>query len=178
MKAFFLSRLLREKLLLLGFVLMGAVVWASSASGRASALVGEYRRTTADLNVQQMWLDRREAIEEEAIIAIRHLDPARSFDGVRLSAELNGIAASAGLGTNTISSPLPTERTEEFVINSIQFRINRAGWDQLKHFYLELAKRAPYITIESFIINAERNNPAQLNAQLRVTAVEITSAAR
>ena len=106
--------------------------------------------------------------------AIRNLDPARSFNGVRLSAELSNLAAAAGLGANTTSEVLPPERTEQFAVIAVRLRITRATWESLKTFYLELSKRAPYLTIDQFGIVAERNNPGQLTANLRVVAVEVT----
>jgi hypothetical protein len=174
MKAFFLSRLLREKMLLLLLVGAAAVVWLSSVTGRLSAWNGERRATTFALDEQAVWLAQRESIEQEALAAIRNLDPARSFNGVRLSAELSNLAAAAGLGGNTTSEVLAPERTAEFAVNAVRLRITRASWDALKSFYLELSKRAPYITVDQFAIVADRNNPTQLTANLRVVAVEVT----
>lgn len=174
MKAFFLSRLLREKMLLLLLVGAAAVVWLSSVTGRLSAWNAERRSTTFALNEQALWLAQRESIEQEALAAIRNLDPARSFNGVRLSAELSNLAAAAGLGGNTTSEVLAPERTAEFAVNAVRLRITRASWESLKSFYLELSKRAPYITVDQFAIVADRNNPTQLTANLRVVAVEVT----
>lgn len=175
MKAFFLSRVLREKVLLVLLIGAVAVVWLSSVSGRLSAWRAEHRRTTFELNEQTLWLSQRESIEEEALAAIRNLDPTRSFNGVRLSAELSNLAAAAGLGSNTTSEVLTPERTAEFAVNAVRLRITRADWDALKRFYLELSKRAPYITVDQLSITADRNAPAQLTANLRVVAVEVTS---
>ena len=49
MKAFFQTRLLREKLLLLAFIGLVAVVWASSTAGRAVAYVRDYGLVSTDL---------------------------------------------------------------------------------------------------------------------------------
>lgn len=175
MKAFFLSRLFREKVLLLALVGAGAIVWLSSVTGRLSAWHKEHRLASADLAQQQQWLDQRERIENEALAAVRNLDPARSFNAVRLSAELGNMTAAAGLGANSSSEVLPVASTEQFAVNSVRLRINRANWDALKAFYLELEKRAPYITIEQCVLTAERNSPTgDLNAQFVVVAVEIS----
>jgi len=174
MKAFFLSRLFREKLLLLVLVGAGTIVWLSNVSGRLSVWYNDHRRTSVELTEQQLWLNQRERIEGEALAAISNLDPSRSFSGVRLSAELGNLAAASGLGGNTTSEVLPTERTEQFAVNSVRLRITRANWESLKAFYLELSKRAPYITVDQVAISAERNNPTNLTANLRVVAVEVT----
>lgn len=175
MKAFFLSRLFREKVLLLAFVATGAIIWLSSVSGRLKLWSDDHRRTTAELNEQQMWIDQRERIEGEAMAAIQNLDPARSFNSLRLSAELGNLAAAAGVGANTTSEVQPTVRTEQFAVNSVRLRMTRVEWPALKSFYLELSKRAPYITIEQLRIDADRDNPGNSHtAQLLVAAVEIT----
>lgn len=175
MKTFFFSRLLREKLLLLAFAALVAGVWAASAGERAASWFRAYRQTSAELADQRLWLERKSAIEAEAAAAVGHLDPARSFNAVRLSAELGAVAAAAGLAGNTASEALPTERTAQFAVNSVRYRISRADWEAIKRFYLDLSKRAPYITIEQFTLSADRSNPAQLNALLKVTAVEIAA---
>ena len=176
MKAFFLSRLLREKVLLLAFVAAGAVIWLSSVTGRVSLWYDEHRRIAVELDQQRRWLEQRERIENEAVAAVKNLDPARSFNAVRLSAELGNLTAAAGLGANASSEVLPVASTEQFAVNSVRLRITRANWAALKGFYLELAKRAPYFTIEQCVLTAERNNPGgDFNAQFVVAAVEISS---
>ena len=76
-KAFFLSRLLREKILMLAFVLIGAAIWLSSVSDRVGVRWRAIRQTSTDLDVQQRWLVQRARIEKEAQLAIAHLH--RSF---------------------------------------------------------------------------------------------------
>ena len=84
MKTWFLSRALREKLLLLALVVATAAIWGSSGSERARAATMAGRATSADLMEQQRWLERREAIQAEADAAVRNLDSARTYNGVRL----------------------------------------------------------------------------------------------
>ncbi len=177
MKDFFQRRVLREKLLLLVFVALVAGVWASATGGRAAAFAREYSVVSNDLEEQRLWLERREAIAATAASAIANLDPSRSFNAVRLSAELGAVAAATGLAGSTSSEALPLERTAQFAVNSVRYRITRSDWDTIKAFYRELSKRAPYITIEQFTLSAERSNPAQLNALLKVTAVEVAAGA-
>jgi hypothetical protein len=51
-KAFFLSRLMREKALLLAFVGIGAVIWLSSFVGRARTFARGFRQTTQEFECQ------------------------------------------------------------------------------------------------------------------------------
>lgn len=172
MKPFFLSRALREKILLLAFVMVGALIWLSGVSERASAQWKAIRVTSIDLDVQRRWLLQRERIEREATLAIEHLDPAKAVDSVRLQSELNALARSAGLSNYEVSDSR-TERTSQFAVHSVQFSVRNADMAALIKFYQSLSKRAPYLGLRQFRLASNRSNPSQLTATLRVASVEI-----
>ncbi len=172
MKAFFLSRLLREKILLLAFTLLGAAIWLSGVGERVGTQVRALRMTSTDLDVQQRWLLQRERIEKEAGLAIEHLDPSRSFDSVRLQGELNTLARAAGLANYDVSDSR-TVRSSQFAVHSVQFSARNADIGALIKFYQALGQRAPYLGLEQFALASNRANPAQLTASWRVTSVEI-----
>jgi hypothetical protein len=172
MKSFFLSRQLREKVLLAAFVLLVAAIWGSNLSQRAASEWRAFRQTSSDLRVQRMWLERQSEIEAAAAAAIAHLDSSRTYNEVRLSAELSAIANATGLGANASSEPGRTERTPQMAMHTLRFSLRRIDWPQFLRFYDELSKRAPYIHIQEFALNADRSG-AQLNAALVVSSVEI-----
>lgn len=172
MKAFFLSRILREKILLVAFALVGALIWLSGVSERANAKWRAIKVTSTELEVQRGWLVQRERFEREAALAIEHLDPTRSLDAVRLPGELTALARSAGLANYDVSDSR-TERTSQFAVHSVQFQARNADMGKLITFYQALSKRAPYIGLEQFSLTANRSNPSQLVATWRVTSVEI-----
>jgi hypothetical protein len=172
MKAFFLSRLLREKILVLALTLLGAAIWLSGVAERVGAQVRAVRLTSTDLDVQQRWLLQRERIEKEATLAIEHLDPTRSLDSVRLQGELNTLARAAGLANYDVSDSR-TVRSSQFAVHSVQFSARNADIGTLIAFYQALALRSPYLGLEQFALASNRANPAQLTASWRVTSVEI-----
>ncbi len=172
MKAFFLSRLFREKILLVAFALIGALIWITGVGERASAQMRAFQATSTELQVQRTWLVQRERFEREAQLAIEHLDPSRSLDTVRLQGELNAMARAAGL-TNYDVSDSRTVRTSQFAVHSVQFQARNVDMAKLITFYQALAQRAPYLGLEQFSLAANRSNPAQLSATWRVTSVEI-----
>lgn len=172
MKAFFLSRLLREKILMVGFVLIAALIWLSGVAERAGAKLRAIKATSVILDDQHRWLLQRERFEKEAQLAIEHLDPTRSFDSVRLQGELNSLARAAGL-TNYDVSDSRTVRTSQFAVHSVQFQARNADIAALINFYQALSQRAPYLGLEQFALASNRANPAQLTASWRVTSVEI-----
>jgi hypothetical protein len=171
LKALYLQRLFREQIMLVAFVGLGAVMWLSSFGGRANRFWREERNTSNDLAVQRQWLANQTAIEKAAKEAVKNLDPARTVDDTRLVAELSALARDNGL---KFASDTPrTESSGQFAVHTVQFTLPRADWEALKRFYLALTKRSPYIGIEQLSLASDRANPALLNAQLKVSSVEI-----
>ena len=171
LKAHFLGRLLREKLLLVTFTTLIALVVLSKFGQRAAVFWREAHATTVMLADQQQWLANRTAIEAGSREAVKNLDPARTLDDTRLVGELNALARAQGL---KFTNDTPhTERIGQFAVHTVQFNLMKMDWEALKRFYLELTKRSPYIGIEQFVLQTDRASPVLLNASLRVSSVEI-----
>jgi hypothetical protein len=173
MKAFFLSRLLREKILLVALAVAVAAVWLNAAGKRADRLWRDVRNTSTDLQEQELVLAEKAPIEARAVAAVARLDPARTYDPVRLQSEVNTIATAAGLGAKANIGDARTERANQFAVNTVQVTIRNADYAALVTFYLELKKRAPYLGLENFDVFASPANPASLTAAMRVSSVEI-----
>ncbi len=173
MKSYFLTRALREKILLVVLVLGAAAMWLSSAGERGGILWREAKATSTELRVQEMVLGQREQIEERSHAAVARLDPARTFDPVRLQSEANTIANLAGLGAKTNINGAPTDRAGQIAVHSVQVTINNADYPSLVKFYTELQKRSPYLGIEQFDLLASPAGSANLRQALRVSSVEI-----
>jgi hypothetical protein len=169
MKAFFLTRQFREKLLLLGLIMLAAATWLSSASSRTARFWREFRATTVLLDGQRELLEQRSRIEAEAKAAIEHLEPSKTFDGVRLQAEVDAIARRTGV-INYSADNVQTERVSQFSMNSMQLQIRNADYATLVKFYLELSKEAPYIGIEQFRLSVTN---FKHSIAMRVSSVEI-----
>ena len=173
MKSFFLSRHLREKVLLTAFVALIAAAWLLSAGRRAQKFLADWRATSAVLASQSRSLADREAVEAAAAKAVAHLDPARTFSSPRLLGELSTIADKVGVRNNTSSEILGTEHTDQFSVNTVQFAIRNAELPAVLSFCDALNQRAPYIGLEQFSIAVNPANPAFLNVMLRVSSVEM-----
>ena len=169
MKTFFLTRQLREKVLLLGLVMLAAVTWFSSASQRTARFWREFHATSALLENQRELLSQQGRIESEARAAIQHLEPSKTYDGVRLQAEVDAIAKRTGV-INYSADNVQTERVSQFSMNSMQLQIRNADYATLVKFYVELSKQAPYIGIEQFRLSV---NNFKHSVAMRVSSVEI-----
>lgn len=174
MKAFFLSRLLREKLLLVVLLAAGMVMWLSSVSNRVKAFWQTASLTSTELKTQKQVLAERSRIEAQAKAAVAQLDPARTYNSVRLQAEVYAIARNAGITSNNTIDDAQTLPGPQFSINTVRFSVRNSDWDTLRRFYEDLSKHSPYIGIEEFSLSANAANPRQLTALLRVSSVEIT----
>ena len=173
LRALFLGRLLREKLLIVAFAALGAMWWLSAFGSRLNAFNAQQRRTTTALKEQQQWLDGRKAIELAAEKAASTLEAAKTLDGSRLLAAINSIANDAGLKA-TRSSNLARQSNGQFSVHTLDYQVNNADWLSLKKFYFEIQQRSPYIGIDSVALQAVDPAGAQLNLALKVSSVEIT----
>ena len=168
----FLTRALREKLLLVAFVAIGALWWFSAFSTRAGTFWREQRRTTLRLAEQAQWIKNRTLIEETARRTADRLDPTKTLNGNQLVTTVAQLASEAGL-RNTVSGTPATERSGQFAVHTAEYNINQAEWEQLTSFYEELQKRTPYIAVERFMLSAAPNAPSRLTLNLKVVSVEI-----
>jgi hypothetical protein len=174
LRAFFLSRLLREKLLLVGFAGIAVLIWGSGFSTRAGLFWKAQRTTTGELRLQEEWLHNEKRITETAEKAAGQLDPAKTLDGTRLFAAVRQLAQDAGLRNYSSPGLSPPVTNGQLSIHTLQFQVNNADWDGVKKFYLLLNQRAPYLAVDQFILSPNRANPAQLTLTLKVKSVEVT----
>jgi len=176
LRAYFLSRLLREKLLLVGFAALGLLWWASAFSTRLGAFNLQRRRTTATLLEQQQWIDNRASIEASAKKSADRLDSAKTLDGLHLNSAVQALAGDAGL-KNIRQSPAPDTISGQFSFHTINYTITgiegQAGWKALTKFYVTLRDKAPYIGIDQFSIAVAQGNSTQHSATLRVSSMEV-----
>jgi len=170
-KAWFFSRVFREKLLVLALVLTGAIIWLSSASDHLKAKLGAFRRAEQTLATQQVWINAAPQIKQAAEAAVQNLDPAKTYNSTFLVSEILGIAGRSGLTVNT--DPPRTQRSPQFSVHTAQVTTRRAELGSLIRFYQELASKAPYLGLEQIQIQGDRSNPGMVNATLQVASVEL-----
>lgn len=171
MRTWFQSRNRREQLLVTLFVILGALVWLLSASGRLRTRWTGWRSTQAELGAQQLWLDRQKEIETASLAAVRNLDPARTLDATKLNSTVASLAGSAGL--QPAIDPPVTQRTQQFNYHTIKVSFRRANLPALLNFYDELSKQAPYLNLEAVGLQTDRGAAGTLNATLQISATQI-----
>lgn len=171
MKIHFMTRSLREKVLVLAFIGFCAVWWLSSSAGRLATTFRERRGVNTELAAQKLWLDDQERIQERANKAVAALDQTKTFGSTRLVAEIAAMAATAGLAVNT-DSPR-TQSTSQFAFHTVQVNFRKANLAALIAFYRAVGERAPYLALEQFTLQADRSDPSQLNVSAQVASIEL-----
>lgn len=172
LRASFLSRALREKLLLVAFIGIGVLWWLSAFTTRASTFWRAQRATTAQLTEQNTWIRNRTQIEQSAQRAAAQLEASKTLNANQLAATVRQLADEAGLKNLSSGQPQTTPGTQ-FALHSASFMIRNAEWEAVKKFYSALQQRAPYIAVDIFNLQSTPNNQAQLSLSLRVESVEI-----
>jgi DNA-binding cell septation regulator SpoVG len=171
LKLWFLSRLFREKVLVLAFMLLAALIWLSGAVDRLQSRMRLVRSADSELATQAIWLQNRPAIDSAAATAVSHLEPARTLDATFLVAEMQAMAGRAGLSVSI--EPPRTQRSPQFAVHTVLVTSRRADLANVLRFYQELAAKAPYVGLEQVTLRIDRSAPGAVNADLQVASVEL-----
>ncbi len=172
LRTLFLTRLFREKVLLTGLALVAVLIWLSGFAGQAARHLRAAHRTTAALREQKLWLANQAAIEASARTAASHLEPSRTIDSIHLLSEVQAMAAEAGLRNVNIGDTQDVSNGQ-FAVHTLALTASKTDWATITAFYLALRERSPYIGIEQFGLLADKSNPSLLNANLRISSVEV-----
>jgi hypothetical protein len=176
LRIFFLTRLLREKLLLVAFMAVAVLIWISGFSTRAGLFWRVQRTTTTELKLQDEWLRNENRIIEAGKQATAQFEASKTLNGNRLFVRVQQLAREAGLGRTTTSQGLGAPVTNgQFSVNTLNFQITQADWEATKKFYLLLSQNAPYIVVDQILIKPSPANPQQLTLMMRVKSFEIPS---
>jgi len=171
LRAWFLGRLLREKILVLALVLTGAVIWLSSASTRLATTMRGFRQAQSELATQKVWLDNQATIEEAAAEAVSNLDPAKTYDATSLVSAVISMSKNAGLAANT--EPPRTQRSSQFAVHTVQVTARRAELASVLRFYQDLSSKAPYLGLKEVSVQGDRSTPGMVYVNLKIDSVEL-----
>ncbi len=157
MKTFFLTRQLREKLLLVGVVGVGLAFWIMHLVAANQAYRTDETKTFAARTEQEGVLSRATAIIAKQQETIKQLDPAQSITNEPALAEaMQALAAEVpGLNFN-YGKPLvsPPSKVSPLTIIKVDVTLTGLSADNqdLLAFYRKLEEKAPYINIVNSII--------------------------
>jgi hypothetical protein len=168
MRNFYNGKSLRERLLMLGFLVIGVLWWGSDLAGRVRNHVGVWGATAEDGKAQLLWQAQAGVIAARTAQAAGKLDAARTMNATQAFAEVSRLVQ----GLPHEMGAQRTDRTDNFAIHSLQVTFRRVDLAGLVRFYEGVASRAPYVGIDQCTISADRSTPGMVNAQFRVYSVE------
>ncbi|HVW21803.1 MAG TPA: hypothetical protein VHC86_11360 [Opitutaceae bacterium] len=171
LRAFFLSRSLREEVLVVAFALLIFGWWFSGFEGRAARFLHDSHQTGSELDSQAQWLANRSKIMADSQEAASRFDASRTLNTTALLTEASNLASEAGLA-NPRGEPDPDQSNGQFSVHSLRFDIQRADWTSLQNFMLSLEKRHPYIGVEQFNLNVDKASKTH-NVSLVLSSFEI-----
>ncbi len=154
MKAYFLSRQLREKILIIGLVAAGLAVWVNHLVAARRDYYADNTKQTAARKTQLDVLNRADAINAEQRAIVAKLDPIKTirdenaFDIIlqQMAQEIGGITATPARGTIAKAPQLTIIR------KNVTFRDLDPSMSELFQIYRKLNDKAPYINIVSTTI--------------------------
>lgn len=180
LRIYFLGRLLREKLLLVAFIAIGAVIWVSMFSGRAGSFWSRQKATSAELREQDRWLRDQASVEAAAAKAAEKLKPELTLDDTRLFTTVRRLGQESGIQTVLNQGREPQRTNGQFTINTVKIQAQATERDHAKNyenivkFYVALQQQSPYIVIQQFILHPQsRSNLNPLTLTLTVSSVQI-----
>jgi hypothetical protein len=168
MKNFYNTKSLRERLLMLGFLLIGVVWWGSDLAGRVRFNVSAWQTAGHDAELQQLWLAQEAAVGARTAAVAQQLDAGRTMNAAQAFTEVDRLAQ----GLPHDLGGQRTDRTDNFALHSLQITFRRVDMAGLLRFYEGVAARAPYLGIDQCVINADRASPGMVTAVFRVYSVE------
>ncbi|MFW5883812.1 MAG: hypothetical protein ACOCVG_05530 [Verrucomicrobiota bacterium] len=170
-RQFFFRLTSREKFMLIFFIgVLLSLVVAHVLSGYTQHY-REYSVTEAELETQELWIDRGPRIRERLDSVLRRLDPEQTFSAPELNARLNEIAES--INDNWRMREARSQFEEEFRIHSIPISFRDSRIEDLIAFEARLQLEAPYIGLEQVRISANRGRENLLDADYLVTSFEL-----
>jgi hypothetical protein len=167
-KNFYNTKSLRERLLMLSFLLIGVAWWGSALVGRVRFNVSAWQAAGRDAELQQLWLAQEAAVGARTAAVAQQLDAGRTMNATQALTEVDRLAQ----GLPHDLGGQRTDRTDSFALHSLSVTFRRVDMAGLLRFYEGVAARAPYLGIDQCTISAERASPGVINAVFRVYSVE------
>ena len=171
----FLRRTVREKFLVVVFMVTALLLWSLNFLNRSREDWQSWQGMERTYEQQQVWLDNAEMIGALVDEEIGRLEREELLSRTRLLSEINRLARAQEL-----SPSIDTPRTEEgevFQFHTVTVRLSRSPMERIIAFTDSIQDRSPYMSMGEVILIPDRNDPRNLEARFEITAVEISDEA-
>lgn len=167
-----LSRItLREKILLVLFLFVVALIWLGFYWSRMSQLFDDIDKVKATLAHQQVWLNNEQSIAQRLADSREILNPQKTYARSRFIGRVDGLARKTG-DSYDVTNPT-TQSGDIFNEHSLVVQFKDATLKNLINFAHSIESENPYLGIKQVKITPNRRDPNLLNAQFDVIALEL-----
>ncbi len=166
----FLGMSLREKVLLILILIVGAGFWASSLSGRFDQFSSHLKGLWAIDRNQRSILDEKEVTEVAFAASLASLNEDELPNQNEVFGKIDTLIKQFGL-EGRLDAPKRRVR-DALSFNTYNLRINNTEYDFLMKFTQAINEQFPYVNLDDLQIVPDRRNPRLLNASLRLRAIE------
>jgi hypothetical protein len=173
LRALFLTRLLREKVMVVSLLGLAVILWGAGYSSRAGAFWRAQKATADALRDQDMWLARQGEIETATRKAASQMDPSQTLDLTNLNVTVTQLASEVGVHLSSAGASAAPFSAGQFSINAQKFQVMNTDWHAFAVFYQRLQEKAPYVAITELAMTPVRGNPSQIMATVGVASFEI-----
>ncbi|MFP4165939.1 MAG: hypothetical protein ACLFUF_02100 [Opitutales bacterium] len=163
----------REKFLLLFFLVVLLAIWTSSLLARVDDWNQRRQEALVERNTQDQWLERADSYTEQLTEALTRVDPEKTYSGSRLSGRIDNLLRKTELAQSADIDPVRSREGEIFNDHNLRARLNRIAISDLIALNKLLRQESPYITIQHVRLDANNRNPNQLNVRLEINSFDL-----
>jgi hypothetical protein len=167
------KRSLREKFLMLGFVLILLVIWTQSFLNRSGQWNDQRAIASIELLTQQQWLDRETQYAEQLAKALEKVDPSKTFSAAQLSGKVDALIREIKLESNADIDPVQTRNGEIFNDHTMRLRLKGISLAQFIVLNNILKKNSPYIEAKSIRITKNQRKPQEMNIRFEINSFDL-----
>lgn len=161
----------REKTMLVAFIIVCLLIWASSLSRRWEDTSTTLSAAQRDLRQQQVWISNAPQFESRLQQVLSHLDPAKTLSAEDLVSLVDTLSRQAKL-RHELATP-QTRQGTLFNSNTLRVSFRNITLEDLVTFELQIREHFPYTTLSGLALSANQADPRLLNARLEITSFEI-----
>lgn len=165
----------REKLLMLLFCLTIVILWAGSLMDRFGNWQDQLKTARAELQNQQLYLDREDTNAQDLAAALTRVDSAKTYSSAQLAGRIDELLRKAALSAKADIDTVRTQSGDVFDDHNLRVRLSRISIAQVIEFNTLIRKETPYITIQKVYLTANRSNPEEIDARFEVNSFELKS---
>lgn len=167
----FLSLSLRERLLIVTFILVMLGIWGLYLNRALRTDFATHRSASVELETQALLFGSEDAIKQRLEEALANLDSARTYSANQLEGRIDDLAR--GLGLKFDLSSAVTQDSDIFATHVLRLRIDNGNLSDLVRFNAEIQKESPYIVLNQCQISANQRDQRLLDASFEISSIEL-----